>query len=130
MRYLTLSIAAIVGVTFINAPSPAYSAPKQYSLAVGSLGGTMGRLGAGISSAFNKKQTTDKMAVSPVKRLLKSLIRACVLSQNSGIPAITSMLPNHYMIPASRAEKILFSRKSPSKLRSLKKEPVPNIRVI
>jgi TRAP-type uncharacterized transport system substrate-binding protein len=65
MRYLTLSIAAIVGVTFINAPSPAYSAPKQYSLAVGSLGGTMGRLGAGISSAFNKKQTTDKMAVSP-----------------------------------------------------------------
>lgn len=65
MRYLTLSVAAIVSATFINAPSPAYSAPKQYSIAVGSLGGTMGRLGAGISSAFNKKQTAAKMAVSP-----------------------------------------------------------------
>ena len=65
MRYLTLSVAAIVGITFINAPSPAYSAPKQYTLAVGSLGGTMGRLGAGLSNVQNDKQEKYKYSVVP-----------------------------------------------------------------
>ena len=65
MRYLTLSVAAIVGLTFVNAPTPAYSAPKQYTLAVGTLGGTMGRLGAGLSSVFNEKQSKYKTSVVP-----------------------------------------------------------------
>ena len=37
----------------------------QYSLAVGSLKGTMGRLGAGITNVFNQKQSAAKLSVSP-----------------------------------------------------------------
>lgn len=65
MRTLTLSIAAVVGISFMNAPTPAYSAPKQYTLAVGSLGGTMGRLGAGLSNLLNDKQNKYKFSVVP-----------------------------------------------------------------
>lgn len=65
MRTLTLSIAAVVGLSFLNAPTPAYSAPKQYTLAVGSLGGTMGRLGAGLQGVINKHQKKFKLSVVP-----------------------------------------------------------------
>lgn len=54
-----------MGLSFtVAAPTATYSA-DQYSMAVGSLGGTMGRLGAGISDVFNKKQSVAKVAVSP-----------------------------------------------------------------
>jgi len=65
MRYLTLPVVAIVGMTFVSAPTPAYSAPKQYTLAVGSLGGTMGRLGAGLQDVINKHQDKFKLSVVP-----------------------------------------------------------------
>ena len=44
--------------------TPAYSA-EQYTFAVGSLGGTFGRLGAGLVEIFNQKQDKAKMSVVP-----------------------------------------------------------------
>ena len=65
MRYLTLTMAAIVGFSMVQAPSPAYSAPKQYTIAVGSLGGTFGRLGAGLAEVYNKHSKDIKLSVVP-----------------------------------------------------------------
>ncbi|MBT6361150.1 MAG: TAXI family TRAP transporter solute-binding subunit [Rhodospirillaceae bacterium] len=65
MRYGTPMLVMAMGFGFaISTPSASYAA-DQYSLAVGSLGGTMGRLGAGISDVFNKNQSAAKFAVSP-----------------------------------------------------------------
>ena len=49
----------------VQTSTPAYSAPKQYTLAVGSLGGTMGRLGAGLQGVINKHQSNFKLSVVP-----------------------------------------------------------------
>ncbi len=65
MRYTAIAIAVVVGVSLANISTPAYSAPKQYTLAVGSLGGTMGRLGAGLSNLQNDKQNKYKYSITP-----------------------------------------------------------------
>jgi TRAP transporter TAXI family solute receptor len=65
MRYITPTIVIAMGLGFaVTAPTASYSA-DQYSLAVGSLKGTMGRLGAGITNVFNQKQSAAKLSVSP-----------------------------------------------------------------
>lgn len=65
MRYITPMIVAAMGLGFaVTTPTASHSA-DQYDLAVGSLGGTMGRLGAGISDVFNKKQSAVRVSVSP-----------------------------------------------------------------
>jgi len=58
--------AAIVALAapLLHAGS-AYGAPKQYSLVVGTLGGTMGRLGAGLADLVNRKQGDFKFSVVP-----------------------------------------------------------------
>ena len=43
----------------------AYAAPAKYDVAVGSLGGTMGRLGAGLSEIVNRKQKKVILSVVP-----------------------------------------------------------------
>lgn len=65
MRYISIAIAAAVGLTAVHTTTPAFSAPKQYTLAVGSLGGTMGRLGAGLQDVINKHQNKFKLSVVP-----------------------------------------------------------------
>ena len=54
-----------VGLALTTLQTPAFSQSKQYSMAVGSLGGTMGRLGAGLTEAYNKAQEAAKMNVTP-----------------------------------------------------------------
>lgn len=54
-----------VGLVLATLQTPAFSQSKQYSMAVGSLGGTMGRLGAGLIETYNKAQEAAKMNVTP-----------------------------------------------------------------
>lgn len=65
MRYFTpaLMLAAGLGMTFAP-PTPSIAA-DQLSVAVGTLGGTMGRLGAGLTDVVNKNQTDMKLSVTP-----------------------------------------------------------------
>ena len=65
MRYVTPIIVMAMGLGFaVSAPTTSYSA-DQYTLAVGTLGGTFARLGAGISTVYNEKQSKGKIAVVP-----------------------------------------------------------------
>jgi len=64
MRKLTASVLVIGGFAVTAAPTPAFSA-EQYTFAVGSLGGTFGRLGAGLVEIFNQKQSEAKFSVVP-----------------------------------------------------------------
>jgi TRAP transporter TAXI family solute receptor len=63
MRYQKSSIMVSLGLIFLmSTPS---NAAEQYSMAVGTLGGTMGRIGAGLSDAFNKDQSISNLSVTP-----------------------------------------------------------------
>ena len=65
MRYLTPAIMLAAGIATTAAiPTPTLAA-DQYSIAVGTLGGTMGRLGAGLADVVNKNQTDMKLSVTP-----------------------------------------------------------------
>ncbi|MBO23547.1 MAG: hypothetical protein CMM26_14415 [Rhodospirillaceae bacterium] len=65
MRYLTPAIILAAGIATTAAiPTPTLAA-DQYSIAVGTLGGTMGRLGAGLADVVNKNQTDMKLSVTP-----------------------------------------------------------------
>ena len=66
MRKLVTSVLVGGGliVSAAATPTPAYSA-DQYTFAVGSLGGTFGRLGAGLVEIFNQKQEKSKFSVVP-----------------------------------------------------------------
>jgi TRAP transporter TAXI family solute receptor len=65
MKYFkpTLMLAAGLGLATFN--SPTSFAAEQLSIAVGTLGGTMGRIGAGLADVVNKNQTAVKYSVSP-----------------------------------------------------------------
>jgi len=65
MRILVFSVAAAVGLTCLNVPTPAYSDSKQYTLAIGSRSGTMGRLGAALQGVINKHQNEFKVSIVP-----------------------------------------------------------------
>ena len=54
-------VAIIIG---IFSSGPVYSA-DQLSVAVGTLGGTMGRIGSGLADVFNKGQSAVKLSVVP-----------------------------------------------------------------
>ena len=66
MRKFVISILVGGGMVVSAAatPTPAFSA-DQYTFAVGSLGGTFGRLGAGLVEIFNQKQEKSKFSVVP-----------------------------------------------------------------
>lgn len=65
MRYLTLAFTLAVGIATTAAiPTPAV-AVDQFSVAVGTLGGTMGRLGSGLADVVNKNQSEMKLSVTP-----------------------------------------------------------------
>lgn len=65
MRYLPSLIAVAATVTVAGMPTNSFAQSKQMSLVVGSLGGTMGRLGSGIVDVYNKAQTDNKLSVTP-----------------------------------------------------------------
>ena len=62
-------IVMMFGILALTLPfltvGDAYAAPAKYDLAVGSLGGTMGRLGAGLSEIVNRKQKKIILNVAP-----------------------------------------------------------------
>ena len=62
-------IIMMFGILALVAPfltvGDAYSAPAKYDIAVGTLGGTMGRLGAGLSEILNRKQNKVIYSVVP-----------------------------------------------------------------
>ena len=64
MRYKTSLCIIAAGVMVCGSPSPVIAA-DQLSIAVGTLGGTMGRLGAGLADVVNKNQTDMKLSVTP-----------------------------------------------------------------
>ena len=64
MKKLTVSIIALGSLTATGLVTPAFSA-EQYTFAVGSLGGTFGRLGAGLAENFNKHAKDMKLSVIP-----------------------------------------------------------------
>ncbi len=64
MRKITMMFGVLALVLPFLTAGGAYGAPAQYDLAVGSLRGTMGRLGAGLTEIFNKTQ--DKAIISVV----------------------------------------------------------------
>ena len=62
----TMIVAAIVALAApLLVAGQAQSAPRQYSLVVGTLGGTMGRLGAGLADVVNRKAKGFKFSVVP-----------------------------------------------------------------
>lgn len=62
----TMIVAAIVALASpLLVAGQAQSAPQQYSLVVGTLGGTMGRLGAGLADVVNRKAKGFKFSVVP-----------------------------------------------------------------
>lgn len=65
MRKMIIAGAVLVMAASLFAAPAAESAPKQYSLVVGSLGGTMGRLGAGLADIVNRKAKDFKFSVVP-----------------------------------------------------------------
>ena len=65
MRYMIPAFVIAAGLmTVSTTPKPAVAA-DQLSIAVGTLGGTMGRLGAGLADVVNKNQTNMKLSVTP-----------------------------------------------------------------
>jgi TRAP transporter TAXI family solute receptor len=64
MKKFTVSIIALGGLTVSGFSTPAFSA-DQYTIAVGSLGGTFGRLGAGLAEVFNQNSKDQKLSVVP-----------------------------------------------------------------
>ena len=64
MRYKTSLCIIAAGLMVCGSPSPVIAA-DQLSIAVGTLGGTMGRLGAGLADVVNKNQTDMKLSVTP-----------------------------------------------------------------
>ena len=64
MRYKTPLYIFAAGLMVSGSPSPVIAA-DQLSIAVGTLGGTMGRLGAGLADVVNKNQTDMKLSVTP-----------------------------------------------------------------
>ena len=65
MRYKTTAFMLAAGLMTISSmPTPAIAA-DQLSIAVGTLGGTMGRLGAGLADVVNKNQKNMKLGVTP-----------------------------------------------------------------
>ncbi len=65
MRKATIIVAILALAAPLAAANRAESAPKQFTLAVGSLRGTMGRLGAGLTDIVNKKQGGFKLSIVP-----------------------------------------------------------------
>ena len=65
MRKMIIVGAVFVMAASLFAASAAESAPMQFTLAVGSLRGTMGRLGAGLTDLVNKKQGAFKLSIVP-----------------------------------------------------------------
>ncbi|HJP14334.1 MAG TPA: TAXI family TRAP transporter solute-binding subunit [Nitrospinota bacterium] len=65
MRKATIIAAILALAAPLAVINRAESAPKQYSLVVGSLGGTMGRLGAGLADIVNRKAKNFKFSVVP-----------------------------------------------------------------
>lgn len=59
---ITLLLILIVLILPINT---AIGAPKQMSMAVGTLGGSLGRMGAGVSEVFNRENKAVKISVVP-----------------------------------------------------------------
>ena len=64
MKRLTVIALALGGLGTVALSTPAYSA-DQYTMAVGSLGGTFGRLGAGLTEVFNQNNEDQKLSVVP-----------------------------------------------------------------
>ena len=60
MNKLTVSVLALGGLAATGLATPAFSA-EQYTFAVGSLGGTFGRLGAGLAENFNNHAKDMKL---------------------------------------------------------------------
>lgn len=62
-------IVMLFGIMALTLPfltvGDAYAAPAKYDIAVGSLGGTMGRLGAGLTEILNRKQKEAIFSVVP-----------------------------------------------------------------
>ena len=65
MRYVTPLIVMAVGFGLATTASSTSFGAEQHSVAVGTLGGTLGRLGAGLSDVFNKNQDAAKLTVKP-----------------------------------------------------------------
>ena len=63
MSFQKSSIIGSLGLIFLMS-APSFAA-DQYSLAVGTLGGTMGRIGSGLADVFNKGQRAAKISVVP-----------------------------------------------------------------
>lgn len=64
MKRLAISFIALGGLAATSFSTPAISA-EQYTFAVGSLGGTFGRLGAGLAENFNNHAKGIKLSVIP-----------------------------------------------------------------
>ena len=52
-------------IVFVLPIGAATSAPKQMTMAVGTLGGSLGRMGAGVSEVFNRNDQDAKISVVP-----------------------------------------------------------------
>ena len=65
MRYITPAIIIAAGIGMVVTIPTQSLAVDQQSIAVGTLGGTMGRLGAGLADVFNKNQSAVKLSVAP-----------------------------------------------------------------
>ena len=65
MRYITPAIIIAAGIGMVVTIPTQSLAVDQQSIAVGTLGGTMGRLGAGLADVFNKNQSAVKLSVTP-----------------------------------------------------------------
>jgi len=64
MKRLTVFALALGGLGTASISTPVLSA-DQYTMAVGSLGGTFGRLGAGLTEVFNQNNKDQKLSVVP-----------------------------------------------------------------
>ncbi len=65
MRRIVVAAAVLTLFAPLITAGPALGAPKQFTVAVGSLRGTMGRLGAGLTDLINKKQGAFKLSIVP-----------------------------------------------------------------
>lgn len=65
MRYITPAMMLAAGLGMVASMPTASHAADQFSVAVGTLGGTMGRLGAGLTDVVNKNQGDMKLSVTP-----------------------------------------------------------------
>ncbi|NKB49035.1 MAG: TAXI family TRAP transporter solute-binding subunit [Alphaproteobacteria bacterium] len=65
MRYVSGIFAIAAGITVAGMPTVSHAQSDQMSLVVGSLGGTMGRLGSGIVDVFNNNEAGSKLSVTP-----------------------------------------------------------------